>query len=93
LGRNTCAKSDKLCNRNSKNVSYQIRETTNLELHVTCLKYPVLGDIHNSTYTETPVQEFNSHVGMEQTTKWGKKLNQIEADTAFGRLMTGSTWR
>jgi hypothetical protein len=70
---------------------YQIRETT-LELHVTCSKYPVLGDIHNSTYTEIPVQKFNSHIGMEQTTKWGKKLNQTEADIAFDKLMIGSTW-
>jgi hypothetical protein len=46
----------------------------NLELHVTHSNYLVLRYIHNSTYTEILFQEFNSLVGMEQTTKWGKKL-------------------
>jgi hypothetical protein len=55
----------------------------NLELHVTHSNYPVLRYIHNSTYTEILFQKFNSLVGMEQTTKWGKKLS--EADIAFNK--------
>lgn len=45
----------------------------NLELHVTHSNYLVLRYIHNSTYTEILPQGFNSLVGMENTTKWGKK--------------------
>jgi hypothetical protein len=98
LGRIICTKSgNKLHNRNFKNKAlgqpYQIRETTNLELHFTCSDYPVRRDTHNFTYTEILCQELNSPVGMEQTTKWGKKLNHTEADIAFKKLKIGSTWR